>query len=519
MSLDLSNRLAVRVINSDIKSGSGVVYKRSDFAYVITAKHCICPKIISECRTKNRECNNCLLEKSYGIKKTKILIDKPGESLLSSIRPKDIIAPKNKDIAIVVINNKDLGKLINLPELYIADYRELLGDGVYVSHGYPKVTNTDELIPVIFDFCSITREELYFKISSNTIANLESAKYNMDAASGMGVLCNKTSNLAGIYVKTDDFSGSYSEYIDESINDLLLENNYNLLDIKNEHENMKTLITDEFLDCFEQIQHNLSLGLDRNLELYTVKIQGKSINYDNLIERIYECIHLFCIPRKVIYDLKKAKKERRLIKDGEEAFIKLKSDSKVSDLMLQGFLETKYRMPKLFSSMVGKVDTKSIHVNMNNKHELVHGVSHFSEDINDAFAQVIDKLYECACGTESPTELISSAIFDSTFNDEEKEFLVSILMPTEERKQINIVDSYAILIGFNVNISNINKLIGREDYKTKIVDLIIHTVTINSDSIVKLISKVDVINTEIKLFFVPFENVINFKEEVIEGLQ
>ncbi len=520
MSLDLSNRLSVRVINSNIKSGSGILYKRSGFAYVITAKHCICPKIIIECIAQKRECNNCLLEKSYSVKKTKISIDKPGEKSFYSIKPKDIISLEKKDLAIVIIKEKDLLNLVDIPELSIEDYRDLPEDGTYVSHGFPMVTNTEEIIPVTFDLCSIIKNELYFRICSNISANLESSKYNMDAASGMGVLCNKTSSLAGIYVKTDDFGGSYSEYIDESVNNLLSVNNYNTLDIKNNHEKIKTLITNEFLNCFEQIKHDLFIGKNRNLELYTIKIQGKSINYSNLIDRIHECVHLFCIPRRVIYDLESSKRKRKLIKDGDKEFINLKSDSKVSDLMLQGFLEAKYGMPKLFSSMVGKADTKGIHVNINNKerHELVHGVSHFSEDINVAFSEVIEKLYECACGTESPTELISSTIFDSTFNEEEKKFLVSFLIPSENNIKLNIIDTYAILIGFNVNTSSVDKLICIEDYKLDLLELIINTVTINVESLINSINKVNTLNTEIKIFFVPFEDVVKFKEEVIKGL-
>lgn len=521
MSLDLSRRLSVKVINSDIKSGSGVIYRRSDFAYVITAKHCICPKVISDCKEKKRECNDCLLINSYAFKKTKISIETPNDTPPISIKPKDILAPENKDIAIIVVKDKDLEKFEGLPELSIADYNELTENGTYVSNGYPSVTGTNESIPVIFDFCSVVGEELYLKIGSNTIANLDSAKYNMNAASGMGVLCNETSKLAGIYVKTDDFSGSYSEYIDDSVNSLLEEKGYSILDISNEHENLKTLITDEFLTCFEKIDHTLSLGLERNLDLYTVKINGKSIDYDNLIERIHECLHLFCIPRKVIHDLKAAKKHRKLHRNADEEFIKIKSDSKVSDLMLQGFLESEYSMPKLFTSMVGDKDTKSIHVNLNNKnkHELVHSVSHFGDDINETFTEVIDKLYKCACQTESPIDLISSTIFDSTFNDDDKQFLVSILMPKEEKETAKFIDSYAVLIGFNVDFSCVCGLVGHEAYKKQIIDLIIKTVSENLDSLAKSLTKVGAINTEVKLFFIPFENVSSFKDEVIEGLQ
>lgn len=521
MSLDLSRRLSVKVINSDIKSGSGVIYRRPDFAYVITAKHCICPKVISDCKKNKRECNDCLLINSYAFKKTKISIETPNDTPPISIKPKDILAPKNKDIAIIVVKDKDLEKFEELPEISIADYNELVENGTYVSNGYPSVTGTNESIPVIFDFCSVVGEELYLKIGSNTIANLDSAKYNMNAASGMGVLCNETSKLAGIYVKTDDFSGSYSEYIDDSVNSLLEENGYRILDISNEHKNLRTLITNEFLTCFEKIDHTLSLGLGRNLDLYTVKINGKSIDYDNLIERIHECLHLFCIPRKVIHDLKAAKKHRKLHRSADEEFIKIKSDSKVSDLMLQGFLESEYSMPKLFTSMVGDKDTKSIHVNLNNKnkHELVHSVSHFGEDINETFTEVIDKLYKCACHTESPIDLISSTIFDSTFNDDDKQFLVSILMPKEEKDTAKFIDSYAVLIGFNVDFSCVSGLVGHEAYKNQIIDLIIKTVSENLGSLAKSLTKVGAINTEVKLFFIPFENVSSFKDDVIEGLQ
>lgn len=521
MSLDLSRQLSVRIVNSELKSGSGFLYKRSGFVYVLTAKHCICPKKITECKSKNRECNNCSLEKTYKVKKTKIKIDNPGSSHSYSINPSDIISLKDKDLAVIVIKNKDIDLFSDLPEIEIADYRYLTESVNYYAHGYPKVTNCRESIPIIFDLCCRVREELYLKISSNTIANLESAKYNMDAASGMGVLSSETSALVGIYVKTDDFGGSYSEYIDGSVNDILLESGYSPLELSNSYENIKTLINEEYLSCFDKIEHEFSLGDRRNLEVYTTKISGKEIKYGDLIIRLYECLPYFCVPRKVIYDLKKSKMERKLVKFADDNFIKLKSDSKISDLMLQGFLEAEHGMPKLFSSMVGKEETKGIHVNMNEKdrYELVHSVSHFNNDIDNAFKEVIEKLYECICETESPDELISSPIFDSTFNDEEKEFLVSILIPSESENKKNVVDSYAILIGFDVCFSSIDRLLGHGVYKNKVIESILKTIEENIDNLAKHIGKVSSVDANIKLFFIPFDNVENFKEEVIKGLE
>lgn len=143
--------------------------------------------------------------------------------------------------------------------------------------------------------------------------------------------------LVGIYTKTGDISASFGEYIDHSVNDLLKLSNLPLLVFESEVNEISTLIKNDFLECFTKLEHGLILGEKRKLNLFTVKLNGKNCDYENLKERLNECIRLFSLPRKIIKQYEEQNKNKKAAKEGDKLFLALQSDHKVAELLLQGF--------------------------------------------------------------------------------------------------------------------------------------------------------------------------------------
>lgn len=523
MSLDTCDKLSVKVTNNGFKCGSGIVYKRDDFLYVLTAKHNVCPKEKNDCGHKGRECNNCELINTYRVRPSHIKIEKPENPDFKKIKVEKVLSLKNKDLSILITKNNDKNndKYKSLPNLTIADYSELKESDNYISTGYTNVTSNKVAVPVTFDLCTKKGNELFFRIASGISSNLETGITNMEGSSGMGVLHSSSSLLAGIYVKTDDFKGSYSEFIDDSVNELLINNDYHPLEFENKSTIIKNLITREFIDCFEEIEHDFHFSNSRKLEIYSAKIAGKKIEYSNLIERLSECIQLFCLPRKVIIELQKKKMNRKLLNEADSVFHRLEGDDKITDIMLQGLLEAKYNTPKLYSQFDDKNTNKTVHFKYidGKEWEMIHCVSKFEPDIQKVFSDAISKLTDCVINLEDPSRLVSSSLYEGIFTDEEKEFLLSLLLPSESNIiKSKIHDTYAVLIGFEFDASGINLLKSQQEFKEDLIKKIKDTVSDSLLNLKEILESVNSIDAEIKLFFIPFKCISSFKKDLYEVL-
>ena len=86
MNVDIAEQLSVSIHCGD-KNSSGTIYVNEGTAYILTAKHSICPKVINECEVIKRECSTCELKNSYAAKVTKISISRVGPDNLT-IKPK-----------------------------------------------------------------------------------------------------------------------------------------------------------------------------------------------------------------------------------------------------------------------------------------------------------------------------------------------------------------------------------------------------------------------------------------------
>ncbi|KAF7775004.1 hypothetical protein PCIT_a1082 [Pseudoalteromonas citrea] len=519
MSLDTSNKLTVRILNDTSKYGTGVICKLDDCAYVFTAKHTICPKDKDDCFRKGRECNNCELKNSYSAKKTKITIDKP-EAHGIQFKPKTILHLKNKDLAILVLKENDFKHIQNLPKITLAEYAELPEKDTYLAHGYCKIEGSQKSIPLIFDYCTVKDSELFLRLASNTTSNLEISTRNIEGASGAGVFLGNPTKLAGIYVKTEEFQNTYSEFFDETVNMLLQEHGLPKVIIEHQFNRIKSLTSREYLNCFEEIVHSFDLGSSRKLDLLTIKLNGKKIDYPALKERLLECLHILCIPRKTIKSLNDRDLTRKLYRDGEKEYSTLSDEDKLSDLLLQGLLESREKMPKLYSSF--NVDDVSTNVHLNyidaSKSEFVYCYSNLTRELNIGFENVIEKLCRGATNVSGPADLISSGILESHFSEDEQKNLIKILLPSETSNGPSISDSYALLVGFEFDSSTLDKLQSVEKFRQSLHDEIKTVVANNLGKLKEYLLKIKSMDSEVKVFFIPFENISEFKKSVDEEL-
>jgi hypothetical protein len=521
MNIDIAEKLSVK-IKCGVKNSSGTIYVNGNTGYIFTAKHSICPKTIDKCQINKRECNTCTLVNTYKAKVTTISVEQVGLGNLT-INPEKVVEHKNKDLAILVFKDKDLPSITNLPNIKISQVDDINPEDKFVTCGYPDVAGNYECQPVHYSDVSIFKSEIYLKIDVNTVTNIEPAKDNMSANSGAGIIKKdgKKNLLVGIYTKTGDLDAAYGEYIDHTVNELLLSSKLPAIVFDNNTQQISTLIKDEFLDCFTQISHDLDLGKQRKLNLFTIKLDGKNIAYDILRERLSECIRLFSLPRKLIKQYEKENKGKKAVKEGDKIFLALQNENKVAELILQGFLEAHLKAPKLYSFLNSHDQhLQSAHVKLvdSNSCELVYSAARMGSSLQNTLCCTLNDLLMAIPTLSGADSLLSNHLFESTFDTQDQSIIEKLLMPTENECTTGIGNSFALFIGFDFNCTNDIRYKNAPEFSQLFHEEIkanIQTVLINMK---ESLDKFDIVDSELNCYLVPFTDINEFCQSFVEDL-
>jgi len=521
MNVDIAEQLSVKV-HCGSKNSSGTIYVNENTAYIFTAKHSICPKNPSKCQQAKRECNTCELKNDYKAKISSISISNVSPNN-HTLKPKKVIFHKNKDLAILVLNKKDLPLIIKLPNTKISNIDDIGLDDRFITSGYPNVAGESECQPMHYSNMSKFKSEIYFKIEVNTVTNNEPAKENISENSGAGIIKSHNSKnlLIGVYTKTGDLDAAYGEYIDHTVNDLLISSNLQPLLFDNNTQQISTLIKDDFLRCFTRIPHDLDLGKQRELNLYTIKLDGKKISYDDLKERLSECIKLFALPRKLIQQYQNKNLDSKAVKEGDKIFLGLKNNDKVAELLLQGFLESHLNAPKLYSYLPNSSQLlQSVHIKLIDSQncELIYSTAKMGACLEITLLTSLNNLLQAIPNLNGADSLVSTHLFDSTFDLKEQAILESFLIPTEGHTPKDITNSFALFIGFDFqwnsdifykNTTEFNLL-----FQNQIIEKV-QTVLINISA---LLDKFNIVDSELNCYFVPFNDTQKFCQSFLEEL-
>jgi hypothetical protein len=521
MNIDIAERLSVKV-NCGEKNSSGTIYVNGNTAYIFTAKHSICPKVIDECHSNKRECNSCELINTYKAKVTKISVDKVGPKNIT-IKPKTVIAHKNKDLALLIFKEKDLPSVINLPNSKIASIDDINVHDKFVTCGYPDVTGNDESQPIHYSDMSRMGLGINFQIVGNVVSNLDPAKDNLSANSGAGIIKkhDRKNLLVGIYTKTGDISASYGECIDHTVNDLLTPLGLPSLVFESEINEISTLIKKDFLKCFTKIEHNLALGKQRELNVFTIKLDGKQFDYDNLKERLNECIRLFTLPRKLIKQYERQNKNNKAVKQGDKLFLELQSENKVAELLLQGFLESHLNAPKLYSFIDShNQNMQSVHIKLDDTMlcELVYSTAKMGQCLQTTLCNTLNGLLQAIPNLSGVDSLLSNHLFDSTFDNKEQEILSKLLLPTEDDEPNNVSNSFSLFIGFDFKCSNAILYKNTSEFNQLFQNEIIEKLQIVLSNIRSLLDEFNIVNSELNCYIVPFNDTQEFCQSFLKDI-
>jgi hypothetical protein len=296
-------------------------------------------------------------------------------------------------------------------------------------------------------------------------------------------------------------------------------------------EMIKTNIHESFLDLF---YHDLQSEILENgnlLNLFTLKIKNNSFSYDELIEELGNKLHYYALSRQQVDLLKKEDKLNDLIKIAKS---KLRdhsvNDGELGEMLLYCFLESHLKAPKILTKLELKTASNDyvkgadgVHLlKLNEKdYQLIFGESKLQAaltiGIHNAFTS-IKKLLTEKGKMKFEINLINSELVKEAFTPENYGFLKKIIIPSAKANETNMDYSFGIFLGYNMELTNEERNLPNDNFRTTIRDKIKKTVLNSIKSINYQIKKEEFVGYQFYLYVIPFSDLEKQRKEIIKEM-
>lgn len=289
-----------------------------------------------------------------------------------------------------------------------------------------------------------------------------------------------------------------------------------------------------FLDLFDLLQETSLDEYEKDrLYLYALKMNANEFNYCNLESSLVDPVIDYALSREI--KKKYEGKSGTLSKKAREKFKESnKNDGELGELLLYCFLESHLKAPKILSKLELKTST-SLYVNGadgvhflkldDGNYQLIFGESKMYKEIGDAFDNALKSIYEfkneingkgdSKSGIKYEKSLISDNLTKETFNDDEKNFLWSLIYPSENNT-FYVDDAFGIFVGFEIEVSEKEKRMKSLDFRNMIRARINDAVNV---CLTKIKTKIDAYGLqghEFYIYVVPFTEIDKKRKEILE---
>lgn len=288
----------------------------------------------------------------------------------------------------------------------------------------------------------------------------------------------------------------------------------------------------EFLNSFSHDLNNVNLPRSKSImNLFIHNIVSNSFDYDTLKARLLDPLISFSLSRRTQekYRLNPGK----LSKTAREKFRSKDNRGELGELLLYCFLESHLKAPKILSKLELKTSSK-MYVNgsdgihflklPNNDYQIIFGESKTYKDLSEGLSQAFESIYdflkevnsdgEAKSGIMFERSLISQHIENEIFSKEEAQFIESLIYPSAS-KEYKTDNAFGIFIGYEINFTSDEKLLDNNSFRDLILKRIKTQVENTFESIDNLISKKHLEGYNFYLYILPFTELDDAREKII----
>lgn len=156
-------------------------------------------------------------------------------------------------------------------------------------------------------------------------------------------------------------------------------------------------------------------------------------------------------------------------------------------------------------------------------YQLVFGESKLNTNlkngITNAFDSISKLLAENGKKVGFEINLIDSQLVKESCNEEMYAFLKNIIIPSASEDKTNMDNSFAIFLGFNIDITNEEKAKSNSDFRTCIREKIKNEVLKVVNTIVSQINKTEFSGYNFYVYVLPFSDLMEQRVEIINRLK
>jgi len=204
----------------------------------------------------------------------------------------------------------------------------------------------------------------------------------------------------------------------------------------------------------------------------------------------------------------------------------------LGELLLYCLLESHLHAPKLLTKLELKTSANEyvkgadgIHLLKidNTSYQLVFGESKLHADlksgITSAFASIKTMLENDLDKMRYEVHLVNTNILKETTSEESYEILKKILIPSENDEDLNIDNSFGVFLGFDISISDEERLVSNADFRKNILEKIKSYILEVIPTINELLKKNEFIGYNFYFYILPFSELDKARKDIINRLK
>lgn len=296
---------------------------------------------------------------------------------------------------------------------------------------------------------------------------------------------------------------------------------------------IRTDIQSNFLNLFTKVFENEALENGNKLNVFMLKISNNQFNYSGLNEELENALITYALSRLTYDELVAQKKFGNLSTQAREKLRRAQSNTgELGELLLYCLLESHLHAPKLLTKLELKTSANEyvkgadgVHLLKidNTSYQLVFGESKLHADlksgITSAFASIKTMLENDLDKMRYEVHLVNTNILKETTSEESYEILKKILIPSENDEDLNIDNSFGVFLGFDISISDEERLVSNADFRKNILEKIKSYILEVIPTINELLKKNEFIGYNFYFYILPFSELDKARKDIINRLK
>lgn len=294
-----------------------------------------------------------------------------------------------------------------------------------------------------------------------------------------------------------------------------------------------TSIKKDFLDLFyPEIECDIP-GTHSKLNLKVLRIDNNEFAYKDLIKNLYNNIIYFALSKKDTDEFIRSERYGEMYVAAVEKLRNYNSnEGEAGELLLFCFLEAHLNAPKILTKLQLKTSSNDyvkgsdgIHLLKlsDTQYQIIFGESKLYQSLTTSLTQAFNSVYDLLTRTDnnigSEIGLINSQLCKEAYDDNAYDFIKSIIKPRlTDENPITKDHAFGIFAGFEIEVSEDEKELSNNDFRTLIRKRIMDEVESKKEHIAKKIVELKLNNYSFYVYAFPFVNLDENRKKIIEEL-